>query len=465
MSQSTMGHVRSDIKRSEGILDQLKERGLSDPGKEWIIAAFDPFHDRDINCTGYPDANSSQSMLQVITLSTQISSSSSTNWDAHFIDYPFLGTTSSKQGWEQYTTSTTSGGNVSANFFQAPATTGGNASFGGLSILTALSSNANVGPFQLASQFLSQQNLIPLATDLQNPYRVIAKGFEVYNTSPDLYKSGAVCVYKQPTSDYVNATTAHLVAATGAAAFGATSIVMMAAPPATVSEALRLPNARQWDAKEGCYVISPLHHGDVPVHLSNYTQPMYYTNSPGDASMYAPATGNSAFTPFTGLTPTTGLVNFGDQHFTNFDQCGAIFTGLTPQSTLTVNYRLFIEVFPVSSSALSNFSKPSPMCDKFALSLYSDICHKSPVGVEVKFNGLGDWFVDGINAVKDMVLPAVSKGLKSMKHPGAQFLGGMIAPKKKTTVTGKGAPKAPKITAKMKANQKLKSKKASNIYG
>jgi len=146
---------------------------------------------------------------------------------------------------------------------------------------------------------------------------------------------------------------------------------------------------------------------------------MYYTETPGDSLMYGPAIGNSTFAPFTGLTPSLQILNIGDQHFTNFDQCGAIFTGLNPQTTLTVNYRLFVEVFPGSSSVLSNFSKPSPLADKFALELYSEICHKSPVGVEVKFNGLGDWFIDGINAVKDTVMPMVAKITKGSSHPYA----------------------------------------------
>jgi len=224
---------------------------------------------------------------------------------------------------------------------------------------------------------------------------------------------------------------------TAPAMLGAASIVLMDAPPQTVSEALRLPNARQWDAREGCYVISPLHHSEIPIHLANYTQPMYYVDSPGDSAMYGPGVGVQAYAPFSALTPPVNIPNLGDQHFMNFDQCGAIFTGLNPQTTLTVNFRMYIEVFPSSSSALSNFSKPSPLNDRFALDLYSEICHKSPVGVEVKFNGLGDWFIDGINAVKDMVAPYAGPILKQMKHPAAQALGAMLAKKKNDNGLGR----------------------------
>jgi len=192
--------------------------------------------------------------------------------------------------------------------------------------------------------------------------------------------------------------------------------LMMEAPPQSVNEALRLPNARQWDAREGCYVISPLHRHEVPVHLANYTQPMYYNTLPGDAVIHGP-TLNSFGTGGSGTTPP--FVNAPvDQNFTNFDQTGAMFSGLTPQTTLTVNYRLYVEVFPTASNALANFSKPSPLYDPLALQLYADICWKAPIGVEVKYNGLGDWFMDGIKSVSAALGPAAHALSKVVPHKG-----------------------------------------------
>lgn len=465
-----MGHLRSNVARSEQVLERLVNRdALTEAGKEWIIAAFDPFHDREINCTGYPDANGSQSMLSVITLTAQISApttglSATDLWDCHIIDWPFLGPLGIKQSCQNYTT-TAGGGNSARNIFFENNTSVLTNAFGGLGYYSSKTADNNNDPF--GPQNLSVANITPLAQDFKDNYRVVGKGFEVYNTSPELYKSGSVCVYKQPISDYMNSSTASIVSTDAPAFYGAADVLLMDAPPATVSEALRLPNSRQWAASEGCYVISPVHHGEIPVHAANWTLPMYYKDTPTDVTMYGPVCGVTTFGPFGGLTPTTGVLSLADQHFTNFDQCGAIFQGLTQQSTLTVNYRLFVEVFPGSSSPLSNYSKPSPEYDPVALKLYAEICHKSPVGVEVKFNGLGDWFIDGINAVKDMVAPIAAPILKQMKHPAAQALGALLKGKKNKTITGKGKniPNAPKISAAMRENQKVKAGYTKKVKG
>jgi len=432
MSQNTMGHMRADIKRSEKVLDTLvTSTGLTEAGKEWLIAAFDPFHDRDLDCTGYPDANSSNSMLQVITLSAQVSGPAALAadefWDCHIVDWPFMGTVGAKISATPYG-SFPIGNTASGVFFQNAGTILNNA-FGGLGIYTSKTNLNDNDVF--GANLLTLNNLTPSSADLKDPYRIIGKGFEVYNTSPDLYKSGACLVYKQPVADYNDATTATIVSVAPAAFIGAADVLLMDAPPTNVSEALRLPNSRQWEAREGCYVISPLHHGNTPVHTGNWTVPLYYKDTPADSTLWGPGFATQSFSPFTGLTPSTSILKTGDQHWTNFDQCGSIFTGLTKQSTLTINYRFFVEVFPGSSSSLANYAHPSPQYDPAALKLYAEICHKAPVGVEVKYNGLGDWFIDGIKAVADTVMPIAGKVMKASGHPGVKAVGKMLAAKKK----------------------------------
>jgi len=118
-----------------------------------------------------------------------------------------------------------------------------------------------------------------------------------------------------------------------------------------------------------------------------------------------------------------------------------------PASTLTINYRLIVEVFPTSGSVLSTFSKPSCEYDPVALEIYSRLAYRAPVGVEVKFNGLGDWFIDGINAVKDVAMSVGKEYLKGSKHPLAKVARKALGVKKNKVVVGKGKniPKAPTI--------------------
>jgi hypothetical protein len=421
MSQQTAGHVRGDIKRSESLLTRLQgATGLTEAGKEWLIAAFDPFHDRDVNCTGFPDALGSNSVVQLVTGTLQVNAPGGSNWDCHVIEWPFLGPiTNVKDTFIKYNTlGDSTGAPVKAVFSDSGESNG--LAYGGLCAYTFNTTANNVSPFTGSIQS-RQQYTLPNGY-LQSPYRVIAQGFEVYNTTPELYKGGSVCVYKQPLGNFVEASTVGIVGS-GSNVMGYVGALVMEAPPANAAEALLLPTSRQWDAREGCYVIPTLQTLDIGRVIGNYTQPFYYNDTPGDSTYHGPS---FSYFPTTGQFPV-----FVNQNFTHFDQVGAIFTGLSPQTTLTLNYRAYIEVFPSSGSLLSTLAKPSPSYDPVAVDIYANIMKSAPIGVEVKFNGLGDWFIDGINAVKDMVAPIAAPILKQMKHPAAQAIGALLTGKKK----------------------------------
>jgi hypothetical protein len=434
-TSDTMGHMRNDIKRSESVLTRLEATaGLSDCGKEWVIAAFDPFHDRDLDVSGYPDTNGQNSMTQTVNLTVQISSptpGSAATWDCHIIDWPFLGPiTSSKEGAAQYNASyPDSTGGVPLNVYNT--NPGGlntliSGGFGGLTYGTFPTSGLTNDIFNTTTPPLTWGNLTLPPGYLQNSYRVIAKAFEVYNTSNELNQQGAVVVYKQPTPDIGTATTININTPSPPYGFAVVDALFMKAPPATASEALLLNNSRQWKASEGCYVIPTVHGEGIEQHLANWTQPLYYKNTPGDSSVYS--------TSVTSWEVSGGAfysLAFADQHFTNFDQTGAMFTGLGEFTTLTVNYRLIIEVFPTSSSILATFAKPSCEYDPVALEVYSRLAHRAPVGVEVKYNGLGDWFIDGIKAVADVAMPIGQRLLAASGHPLAKVARQALGVKKK----------------------------------
>jgi len=84
----------SDVAKSQRVLDKIGARlGLTEPGKEWLIAAVDPYHDAPVNCTGFPDVNEAASVVQVIKLSTAIAAptaAGSGNWDCHIHQFPWF---------------------------------------------------------------------------------------------------------------------------------------------------------------------------------------------------------------------------------------------------------------------------------------------------------------------------------------------------------------------------------------
>jgi len=432
MSQSTMGSnpLRGDVKRSEQILDVIAGKmGLTEPGKQAIIAAFDPFHDREVNFQGWPDSEGRHSLGQVITLTAQVSApaglTAGTTWDCHIIDWPMFGALNGKGQINSYTSNTSSVGAAPNGAFSTSGTTVPviSGTMGGLGIYSFQGGTGAVGPFD--NNPLAGQSLTPSASDLKDPWRVVSKGFEVYNTSSELNKQGAVCVYKQPQPNVESAMTtlwANTAAGSGPPDFGYISTLMAPGPPNSASEALRLPSSRQWAAEEGCYVINTLNQSDVPPHIVSYEQPMYYTSLSGQlggGTYYSYGLGSRSV-PLT--TPVVAAMFPADNNYTNFDQTGAIFTGLNASSTLTVNYRLFVEVFPSSGSALANFSHPSPECDYAALELFSKLINRAPIGVEVKYNFLGEWFTNGIKSISTAAAPALTALSKAIPDPRLKAL-------------------------------------------
>jgi hypothetical protein len=128
----------------------------------------------------------------------------------------------------------------------------------------------------------------------------------VYNTTADLYKNGSVVSYKQPVQDYLTASScAYASSGSDPSTTGTLSTVIMESPPSTSAEAILLTSSRQWDAREGVYMIPSIHSQNIPTNLGDYVQPMYYNTTPGDTnwvgynitqtggtSAYAPANNN-----------------------------------------------------------------------------------------------------------------------------------------------------------------------------
>jgi hypothetical protein len=452
MSQSTMGSnpLRGDVARSEQVLKAIGDRmGLSDAGREAVIAAFDPFHDRKVNYQGWPDAEGRNSLPQVITISTQVSAppglTAGSNWDCHIIDWPLFGSLNAKNSVFTYSAAGSMNGDVPTANFQFVSNTpiAASSTIQGLGVYSYQSGGTNVSP--LFSSPLQSQTIGPGIQDLQNPWRVTGKAFEVYNTSSELNKQGAVCIYKQPMPD-LGSSSAGLISSPSntPAQLMYADIMFMPGPPANVSEALRLPDSRQWKAEDGCYVINTPTRCDSPAHIATWQTPMWYNGSPGAGTAgYAGYGYNVQSVPT--VTPTISAGTSSDNNWTYYNQTGAIFTGLNALSTLTINQRYFVEVFPTSSSALANFAHPSPQYDPAAMRLISELFELAPVGVEVKYNFLGEWFSDGIKSIAGAIGPVIQGAAKVIPDPRLKALA--MASK---AMTGSSKPK---VQAQSKTNE------------
>jgi len=411
--------MSSKALRSEQMLKKLGDRlGMTEAGRNWVTLALDPFHDNPVRLDGYPDGSTGNSICQVIKQTMTISApsgvvSSNKTWDCSIIDWPHVVNANVQQAFNDGGVDPPS----NCNIYQT-ASPSGAAATGGIMVYAA-PSGTQLSPSQVGLNV----NVTTSQLTLPNTYtvgshRIISKAFEVHNTSATLYKGGSVLTWRSPVPSTDSTHVFQHVSHTGATVNSSLPLrtLLYEGPPATTAAALRLPQSKQWSAEDGCYVTSALHstvlgveNGEpVAIYLSDHT------SSPGQPMVTT--VGFLSSTVLSGSSVPVVSVN----KISEFDLCGAYFTGLTAQTTLTLNWNVIVERFPSNDDLeLVVLANPSPELDEVALKFYSHAMQQLPTGVPVKANGFGDWFKDVVGTASDFIAPVLS----AIPHPGAQALG------------------------------------------
>jgi hypothetical protein len=93
-------------------------------------------------------------------------------------------------------------------------------------------------------------------------------------------------------------------------------------------------------------------------------------------------------------TPTTYYIRADTPvRVTNHNTVGAYFTGLGPETVLTLDIRFIVEIAPTpNNQTLISLASPSAAFDPIALEMYTKAVAELPPGVMVKFNGSGKWW-------------------------------------------------------------------------
>jgi hypothetical protein len=427
-----------NVSRAEQFLSSFaRASGMSQDGKNWLINAVDPFHDRQTKLEGYPDVCNSASVVQRIKQTYTIAAPSAivaaqTNWDLQIVNTPMLNLCS----LGGVNSATASGGsNTLKSNLLYPDGTSTSAGYGGITFFAG-PANTTFDLSNLSTQTASnhgyiQSNPIPSAY-LEGNCRAIATGFEVVNTTADLTRQGSVMTYRQATPDYETAGTFQITNGTAASSYAAVSGLVIPCPPVTAAQCMLLTGTRQWLAREGAYVASSLCSGNLGVQEDNFVQPILIQDQGSQTSV-----GAKIYTVF----PANSNVTIGGgnniqiparQVWSKFDQCGCYFQGLSYNSTLTIQWIVDIERFPTEQqSDLIVIATPSPKYDPVALEAYALIMNDMPTGVMAKENGLGDWFMDAVGSVRDVIMPTVRKAAK-----GNPMMGALVSVH--DLVTGKG---------------------------
>ena len=255
--------------------------------------------------------------------------------------------------------------------------------------------------------------------------RLIGQGFEVNNTTAEIYKQGTVHVFRQPQAieeqTFVNvenfvvrdAAGTGVTAVPVAAPFSARYVVGW---PKTQEQVMLLSGTRTWKAAEGCYCVTPFMSEENPIVPSEYVNPVVVDSFPNAVNSSVPYNGFSVYPSAAGSdTFLTRQTKWAPVH-----SAGALFTGLSKETSLTIQVNHYYEYFPsATDEALVTLAKPSATYDPVALELYSQVLSSMPVGVPASMNGFGDWFA---GAVSKIATP-LGAMLTPFLGPGAMALG------------------------------------------
>lgn len=381
------------ISRSEAILEKIENRvGVLPTSRPWLIGRLDPMHDNSIRLGGMPDSNCGMSVPMLFKTSLNVNSlqGSTANWDMNVVFYPEALPAPAVTSTRYINSGLPTNILRILNSSPGAGVVGGICTYQGVAGATLNTTNFTSGVPYIPSNTVGT-NLYTSA--ISGGWRLNGLGLEVVNTTAPLYRSGAVTVWTQPVPPPQEAGTFSVVnEPTLATTYypGAMDFVIGPAPPFSIAEANVLGGSRQWAAEEGCYMVARPTSDTVPVLNGQQIGCLYYEDASTDVGIIIAGTNTTALDG--GAYSITSMCQTS---FNPYQQMGAYFTGLTAQSTFTINVWSFIEIFPEQlTNVLTPLAQPSAPYDEQALRLYSELIKSMPVGVMLKENGLGDWLAD-----------------------------------------------------------------------
>jgi len=373
--------------RTDKVLDRLvTAEKLTPAGKSWLIEACDPFHDIDMDISGYPDLETASTIVQLVKTQYTVNvptSAGTGNWDAHISLFPAVSPMAHPAVIQVMGALITEAAGV-------PVVTPITNQIGGVVAMTAPAGVpmwASGDTLPAASVTLGGQST-PIAY-AKGAFRVIGAAFEVLNTTAEINLQGQVTVYRQPCFQAADVLSS-ISLSTPEPDLQVINTLRM--PPATLEEAMLLFGSRSWKARDGVYCVGMLNDLNDPLQAPSF-KTNSYTSNDIQAGVYGP------LRYITINNDSTFNGNVADA-IMPFDITGAYFTGLSNSTTLVVNCRWLIERCPTSNEAdLVVLAQPSPCYDPMAFQIYSEVMRQMPPGVPQGENPLGEWF----NQVLDVV--------------------------------------------------------------
>lgn len=389
----------------------ILKKGLTSEGRDWFTLALDPFHDYQHPVAGYPDADSSHTVVSCFQYALDVSkpAGAAGNWDAHVFSMPFVdGCTLGQFGCTVANKTYAQNAGI-----QVP--------LGPISVFAADAGQ----PLWPTTSVWAPTNFAYQTIDMTAQAgaglsRVIGFGFEIVNTTAEIYKQGALTAYRMPQEPKMDVNIYYDVAGT---TVGQSYVYQYRALPSKSADAMLLGGTKQWAAADGAYVAVPLAsvHNPLGTHVSIG---QHYSQKADDAALDNVVASNAAFLSAVNVAPVMSAFNSVEQKYIPYCSTGVFMTGLSPQSTFRVKVKVYVERAPTfAEPELAVLATPSAPYDAKVLQLYSACLSRLPVAVPVSMNAAGDWWKMVLNTVAAVAVPVGT----ILGGPAGAAIGGAVA--------------------------------------
>lgn len=398
---------------------------------EYISMVTDPYHDRNLRVSGFPDGNTMMSAIKryakQYSIACPFTLEPGDTWSfhtfttpLHFIT-PFLGCDIV--------------GNVIPNLHNA-------ISYDQVGPVNVLYVHKNSRGTMVDTKFVPLGGVLNYSENGGDSRRTVSLAFELHNTTAELYKAGSLTTYRLNSSG----TRSDYQLSNGGTppVYSPMTFTHLTTIPSTLSEANQLPNARTWEASKGIYSVT------LPSPTNTYSAQLFQNIglSTGRANnsraylIYASTADVNTACPSWSPASCTGAMSseFPDAH-----------------QTFTLDYRQVLEFAPTPQSDNLPYATTSPECDLLFIKLYKRMINSIEPGVPVGFNSAGEWFRRILTLAKEQLpnlihlLPAQYKTAAAAALPAVNTLVDKVISK----LQPKDSP--PQQKAARKKQKKLKS--------
>lgn len=334
---------------------------------EYISMITDPYHDRNLRVTGFPDGNTMMSAVKRYARQYSVvcpfALQPGESWQFHIFTTPLHNITDFLSCQLQ--------GNIIPNLYNATTIN----QVGPVNIYyTHLDSAGSI----IATQFSALGEPTSRSQQGLDSRRTVSLAFELHNTTAELYRAGSLTTYRlnaaSSRSDYLKSD------GTSPPNYTPITFTHLTSIPTTLRDANQLPNARTWEAAKGIYSVT------LPSPNNPYSSQLFQNvgmsiGNPDAVArqylIYARDPNANYLVPSWSPASCTGVISsaFADAH-----------------QTFTLDFRQVVEFAPTPQSYNLPFATTSPQCDLLFMKMYKRMINSIEPGVPVGFNSAGEWF-------------------------------------------------------------------------